>query len=57
MAYVVTFEHWTGEHECFTVNSSCVEIAIIDAKEKAKEKHKSDSNFYYDCNVVSVIRV
>ena len=57
MTYVVTFDHWTGEHECFTVNSPCVEIAIMDAKEKAKEKHNSDKDFYYDCNVVSVIRV
>ena len=57
MAYIVTFDHWTGEHECFTVNSSCIEIAIMDAKEKANEKHNSSNDFYLDSNVVSVIRV
>ena len=58
MTYVVTFGNWTGEHECFTVDASCVEIAIMDAQEKANEKHNhSGYNFYGDSNVVSVIRV
>ena len=58
MTYVVTFDHWTGEHECFTVNASCVEIAIMDAKKAANEKHNhSGYDFYGDSNVVSVIRV
>lgn len=58
MTYVVTFDHWTGEHECFTVNAPCAEIAIMDAKKKANEKYcHSGYDFYGDDNVVSVIRV
>ena len=58
MRYVVTFEHPCGECESYTVNSSCIEIAIMDAKEKANEEHNhSGYNFYNDSDVLSVIRV
>lgn len=58
MAYVVTFEHPCGEYESFAVSSYCVELAIMDAKEKANKKHNhSGYDFYNDSSVVSVIRV
>ena len=58
MRYVVTFEHPCGEHESYTVSSSCVEVAIMDAKEKANENHNHTGyNFYSDIDILSVIRV
>ena len=33
MTYVVTFENCEG-FETYTVNASCIELAIMDAKEK-----------------------
>lgn len=56
MAYVVTFEKGDGSHESFTVGSYCVELAIMDAKEKADEKY-NHSGFYRDSDVFSIIRV
>lgn len=54
MTYVVTFED-CDRCECYIVNASCVEIAVMDAKERVNEEcgyHK-----YSDCDVISVIRI
>ena len=55
MTYVVTFENCEG-FETYTVNASCIEIAIMDAKEMATETYGSNFH-YYDSDVLSVIRV
>ena len=55
MTYVVTFENYNGECECFTVNASYMELAIMEAKEKANEKH--GHHCYRDSDVLSVIRI
>ena len=39
MTYVVTFENYNRECECFVVNASYMELALMEAKEKAYEKH------------------
>ena len=54
MTYVVTFEDYKGNYESYTVNASCVEIAVMDANEKAYERKGSG---YCDSDVLSVIRV
>ena len=55
MTYVVTFENYNGECECFTVNASYMELAIMEAKDKASEKH--GHRCYGDSDVLSVIRI
>ena len=54
MIYVVTFNCWDTECESFTVNASCIESAIMEAKEKANE---NSNRYYSDDSVLSVIRV
>lgn len=55
MTYVVTFENYNGECECFTVDAAYMELAIMKAKEKASEKH--EHRCYGDSDVLSVIRI
>lgn len=55
MKYVVTFEHYNEECESFTVNAPYMELAIMEAKEKASEKH--GHRCYGDSDVLSVVRV
>lgn len=55
MRYVVTFENCDG-YESYTVYASCVEAAIMDAKEAASELYGNDF-IYHDSDVLSVIRV
>lgn len=55
MTYVVTFEN-SERYESYTVNASCVEAAIMDAKDMATETYGNDF-YYYDSDVLSVIRV
>lgn len=55
MTYVVTFENCDG-YESYTVNASCIELAIMVAKELATERY--GGNFYYcDSDILSIIRV
>lgn len=54
MTYVVTFENNDGYHHCVTVTASCVEIAVMEAKERIN----IGSPYYYcDSDILSVIRV
>lgn len=55
MTYVVTFENYNRECECFVVNASYMELALMEAKEKAYEKH--GYRCYGDSDVLSVIRI
>lgn len=55
MVYVVTFENYDG-YESYSVSASCIELAIMNAKEMASERYGKDFH-YYDSDVLSVIRV
>ena len=55
MVYVVTFENY-DEYESYSVSASCIESAIMNAKDMATERHGSDF-CYYDSDVLSVIRI
>lgn len=55
MRYVVTFEN-CDDYESYTVNASCIELAVIYAKEMATETYGGDFH-YCDSDVLSVIRV
>lgn len=55
MTYVVTFENYNGDCECFVVNASYMELAIAEAKEKAAKKH--GYRRYGDSDVLSAIRI
>ena len=55
MTYVVTFEN-CDEYESYFVSASCMELAIIYAKEMATERYGSDFR-YCDSDVLSIIRV
>jgi hypothetical protein len=55
MVYVVTFENY-DEYESYSVSASCIELAIMNAKDIATERHGSDF-CYYDSDVLSVIRI
>lgn len=55
MTYVVTFENCDG-YESYTVGASCMELAVIYAKEMATERYGGDF-YYYDSDVLSIIRV
>lgn len=55
MTYVVTFDNYE-EFETYTVNASCIELAIMGAKEMAVERYGGDFH-YCDSDVLSVIRV
>lgn len=55
MRYVVTFEN-CDDYESYTVNASCIEAAIMDAKDMASETYGNDF-YYHDSDVLSVIRV
>lgn len=54
MTYVVTFEHWNGTYKTYSVESSNIDLAIIDAKDEAREKYKIE---FSDSDILSVIRI
>ena len=37
MTYVVTFKYWNSTYKTYTVESSNIDLAIIDAKDEARE--------------------
>lgn len=55
MKYVITFDNYDGECECFTVNAPYMELAIMEAKEKAYEKY--GYGCYGDSDILSIIRI
>ena len=57
MRYVVTFDDGNEKLDSIVVSASCAEIAIMEAKEKANDMHPYVTNYYSDCDVLSVIRV
>ena len=57
MRYVVTFDDGNEKPDSIVVSASCAELAIMEAKEKANDMHPDVTNYYGDCDVLSVIRV
>ena len=55
MTYVVTFEDWdeTTRYYVYTVHSSSIDLAILDAIEEAKNKKKH----FTESDILSIIRV
>lgn len=54
MTYIVTFEYWNGTYKTYTVEPSNIDLAIIDAKDEARERHKIK---FSDSDILSVIRI
>ena len=57
MRYVVTFDDCGERLDSIVVSASCVELAVMEAKEKANDMHSDVTNYYCDSDVLSVIRV
>lgn len=54
MTYVVIFEHWNDTYKTYSVESSNIDLAIIDAKDEARKRHKVE---FSDSDILSVIRI
>ena len=54
MTYVVTFKYWHSTYKTYTVESSNIDLAIIDAKDEARERHKIE---FSDSDILSIIRI
>ena len=48
------FEHWNGTYKTYTVESSNIVLAIIDAKDEVRKRHKVE---FSDSDILSIIRI
>lgn len=54
MIYVVTFGYWNDTYKTYNVEPSNIDLAIIDVKDEARERHKIK---FSDSDILSVIRI
>ena len=55
MTYVITFEDGDDGYESYIASGNYVDLAIMDAKDQASERH--GPNYYCEANILSIIRI
>ena len=55
MTYVITFDNGDDGYESYTASANYIDLAIMDAKDQASERH--GPNYYTESDILSIIRI